>query len=337
MSRRCKNCQMEWKMNDKMKFNARTYSRLGQSGAVFGMCLPGLMEDYPLKVLSSDMSVTAGLDRFKVLYPDAFYNVGIAEQNLLGIASGLASEGYRTIAVAQAAFITMRSFEQVRQYAGYMQFPVIIVGISSGFALTFFGPTHYAIEDLCLMRSIPGMTVLSPADAGEAVKAFGQALKLNTPVYIRLTGGLNNPVVYPEDFDYRIGKVNWIAREGEDIILFATGSMVRQAVVAARMLKEMNIGVRVADVHTIKPLDKDAIDACKNSRLFVTVEEHSVTGGLGGALAEYMVQKNDFPPLLCLGVRNCFFNPGDYNYLIEQNRLTPELIVEDIIMKYKNL
>ena len=159
------------------KFNPRVYFRLGQSGSIFGMELMEQAGNYPFKVLSSDMSVVAGLDRFKKEYPDNFYNVGIAEQNLLGVAAGLDSEGFKTIAVAQACFISMRSFEQVRQYLGYMGGKVMCVGINSGFSLTFFGNTHYAIEDLALMRSIPNMTVLSPADAGEAVKLFDAALK----------------------------------------------------------------------------------------------------------------------------------------------------------------
>lgn len=322
-------------MGTKTKFNARIYSRLGQSGSIFGMSLPEIRADYLIKVLSSDMSVTAGLDRFKTLYTNDFYNVGIAEQNLLGIAAGLASEGYRTVAVAQAAFISMRSFEQVRQYLGYMDYPVVVVGISSGFALTFFGNTHYAIEDLALMRSIPGMTVLSPADAGEAVKAFEQALETNVPVYIRLTGGLNNPIVYSEDFEYRIGKACPVYQEGEEITLFATGSMVYQAIKAADILKMNGIDTRVFDMHTLKPLDVACIDKCKNSHLFVSLEEHNRIGGLGGAIAEYISQAGDFPPLLRLGVKDCFSTPGDYAYLIEQNRLTPDLIAEDILLRYR--
>ena len=178
------------------KFNSRAYCRLGQSGSVFGMELMEQAQNYNFKVLSSDMSVVAGLDRFKREYPQNFYNVGIAEQNLLGVAAGLDSEGYKTIAVAQACFISMRSFEQVRQYLGYMGGKVMCVGINSGFSLTFFGNTHYAIEDIALMRSIPNMTILSPADAGEAVKAFETALKVDGPVYLRLSGSLMTPIVY---------------------------------------------------------------------------------------------------------------------------------------------
>ena len=323
--------------NERKKYNARAYSRLGQSGAIFGLSLREQMTKYPIKVLSSDMSVTAGLDRFKSMYPEHFYNVGIAEQNLLGVSAGLASEGFKSVAVAQAAFISMRSFEQVRQYMGYMHNNVIAIGISSGFALTFFGNTHYAIEDLSLMRSIPNMIVLSPADAGEAIKAFEAALAVESPVYIRLTGGLDNPVVYKEDFEYEIGKSNIVYNAGEDITLFATGSMVYHSIKAAELLSEQGISSRVIDMHTIKPLDYTIISSCRSSKLFVTVEEHNIVGGLGSAVADYISAESIYPPLYKLGVADCFSRPGDYSYLLEQNRLTPELIAEDVLLKYNTI
>lgn len=324
-------------METKSKFNARTYSRLGQSGSIFGLSLVEQAEQYPIKVLSADMSVTAGLDRFKSRFPNSFYNVGIAEQNLIGISAGLSSEGFKSIAVAQAAFISMRSFEQVRQYMGYMHHNMIAIGISSGFALTFFGNTHYAMEDLSLMRSIPSMIVLSPADAGEAVKAFECALAKDSPVYIRLTGGLNTPIVYQEDFDYQIGKANQVYSEGDSVTLFATGSMVYQAIKTAERLKEIGICSRVIDVHTIKPLDCTIITACKQSKLFVSIEEHSVIGGLGSAIADYISQHANFPLLYKLGIQDSFSAPGDYSYLLTQNRLTPKLIAEDVLSKYNTL
>lgn len=317
-----------------LKYNARAFSMLGQSGAVFGLAAPALRERYPIKILSSDMSVAAGLNRFKSSYSADFYNVGIAEQNLIGVSSGLSAEGFKSVAVAQACFITMRSFEQVRQMMGYMHHPVIAVGIGSGFALTFFGNTHYAIEDLSLMRSIPGLVVLSPADAGEAVKAFEAALKIDSPVYIRLTGGLNTPIVYRKDFDYIIGQSNVVFEEGRDVTVFATGSMVAQSIEAAGILKERGIKLSVVDVHTIKPLDVNAIGEHLNSKLLVSVEEHNVTGGLGTAIAEYLSLWSHSPSLLRLGVQDVFSKPGDYGYLLAQHRLTPELIAEDILNKY---
>lgn len=317
-------------------FNPRVYCRLGQSGSVFGMELMEQAENYSFKVLSSDMSVVAGLDRFKKTYPDNFYNVGIAEQNLIGVAAGLDSEGFKTIAVAQACFISMRSFEQIRQYFGYMGGKVMCVGINSGFSLTFFGNTHYAIEDMALMRSIPNMSVLSPADAGEAVKLFEAALKIDGPVYMRLCGSLNTPIVYKEDYDIQIGKAITL-KEGKDITIFATGLMVNNSLKAAEFLKEKGIDATVVDVHTIKPIDLETILLYHDRKLIVSVEEHNVIGGLGSAIADVLSEKGNNPPLLKIGVQDHFMPVGDYNYLVEQAGLKPEQITEIIIKKLDTL
>jgi len=318
------------------KLNARIYSKLGQSGSVFGIGLfEAFKEHANIVVLSSDMSSTAGLDRFKTMYPDLFYNVGIAEQNLIGIAAGLSSEGRKPIVTAQAAFISMRSCEQVRQYLGYMKSNVIAVGIGAGFALTFFGNTHYSMEDMSIMRTIPGITIISPSDAGQAAKAIIEAANLSGPVYIRLTGGLNNPIVYKEDYDLIIGKAIKI-KEGSDITVFATGSMVYQSLKAAEIIEKQNLTVRVIDVHTIKPLDTEIIRSCLDSNLFVSIEEHSVIGGLGTAIAEFMAENKGMPSLLRLGVKDQFSHPGDYPFLLEQNKLQPIQIAEDIIKQYNS-
>lgn len=318
------------------KFNPRVYFRLGQSGSIFGMELMEQAGNYPFKVLSSDMSVVAGLDRFKKEYPDSFYNVGIAEQNLLGVAAGLDSEGYKTIAVAQACFISMRSFEQIRQYLGYMGGKVMCVGINSGFSLTFFGNTHYAIEDMALMRSIPNMTVLSPADAGEAVKIFDAALKVDGPVYLRLSGSLNTPIVYKEDYDLAIGKAVQL-KEGKDIVIFATGLIVNNSIKAAELLLEQGISASVVDIHTIKPIDRECILSNCDKKLMVSVEEHNVVGGLGTAIADVLSEIRNTPPLLKLGVQDHFMPVGDYNYLVEQAGLTPVQIAESITNKLATL
>lgn len=316
------------------KFNPRILSRLGQSGSIFGLALLDSMNEYRLKVVSADMSVVAGLDRFKKLYPNDFYNVGIAEQNMLGIASGLSSEGYKSIAVAQACFLSMRSFEQIRQYLGYMHNDVICVGINSGVSLTYFGNTHYAIEDISLMRSIPNMTVISPSDSGIAVKAFDVALRHDGPVYIRLNGGLNCPIVYNNDFNFTIGKSN-VVKEGSDVTIFATGSMVYKSLMAAELITDVSI--KVVDVTTIVPLDVSEIYNSKSSKLFVTIEEHNIIGGLGSAISEVMSSVSCMPPLLRLGIKGFYDRIGDYNYLLEKARLTPELIAEDIMDKYRSL
>ena len=283
-----------------------------------------------VKVVSADMSRPAGLERYKSQYPQNFYNAGIAEQNMMGIAAGLSSEGYKTIAVAQACFISMRSFEQIRQYMGYMQFPIICVGINSGFSLTFFGNTHYAIEDLALMRAIPNMVVLSPSDSTMAVTLFEKAMECNMPVYIRLLGGLNLPILYNEQPQVTIGG-SMVLREGSDVTILATGLMVHHALLVAEKLNESGVGTKVVDMYAIKPIDKNIIVNSKQSKLIVTIEEHNTIGGLGSAVSDVLTEYNMSRRLLRLGIYDQFNSVGDYDFLLEQNRLTPELITEDIL------
>ncbi len=314
-----------------LKWDARMLSMFGQNGAVFGWALPQIHEAYPAKILTSDMAAGAGLARFKSLYPSDFYDVGIAEQNLLGMTAGLCSEGCKCVAEAQACFLTMRGFEQVRQYFGYMGLPAVLVGINSGFALTYFGNSHYALEDLALMRTVPGMMVLSPADAGEAVKAFIAALKADVPVYLRLSGLPNLPVVYADDFDYEPGKLTLLYDRGSDYVLFATGTMVYPCLRVAEQLAEENRFGKVVDVHTIKPLDREGIlDLSRDAKVVFSVEEHFVTGGLGSAVAEVLAGEGNMPALVRLGVKDGFSAVGDYHYLLEQHGLTQEGILSSV-------
>jgi transketolase len=313
------------------KASARTYSRLGQSGALFGMGLLEAADEVgDVYLLTADMGKPAGMSRFKNRYPDRFINVGIAEQNLVGMAAGIASEGHMVVASAQAVFLSMRSFEQVRQFAGYMNLPLVLVGVAAGFGLTFFGNTHYAIEDLALMRTIPGMTVMSPSDAGQAAKSIVVALKSGQPTYIRCTAGLNAPVLYDTDYDLEPGRPIEL-KAGSDVAILATGAVVANALAAAFTLDELDVSTAVLDVHTVKPFAADCLDRYRDVRLLVSVEEHSVIGGLGGAIAEQLAAQTSHPPLLRLGVQDRFLAPGDYQYLIQQAGLDQSSIVERIL------
>lgn len=311
--------------------SSRTYSRLGQAGSLFGMGLFDAIEAVgDVFLLTADMGKPAGMNRFRAKCPERFVNVGIAEQNLIGMAAGFASEGHPVVASAQAAFISMRSFEQVRQYLGYMKLPIVTVGVSAGFGLTFFGNTHYAIEDMALMRTIPGITILSPSDAGQAAKAIVAALKSKSPVYIRCTGGLNVPSIYKCDYEFEIGKAIEI-KPGTKVAIFATGTVTANALEAALSLDGKGISTAVIDVHTIKPLDTACIDRYAEHKLVVSVEEHNVIGGLGGAIAEHLADLDAHPRLLRLGLKDRYFTPGDYPYMIRQSRLDADSIAEDIL------
>lgn|SRR5574344_1983468 len=318
-----------------MKYNARVLSLLGQGGGIFGLALMNKMKERTdIMVLSSDMSTPAGLDKFKNAYPDNFINVGIAEQNMIGVAAGLTDEGYKTVSVTQACFISMRAFEPVRQYLGYMHSNQILIGLGAGYSLTFLGNTHYALEDIALMRNIPDMKVIAPCDSYEAVKAFGAALKCDTPVYIRLYGGTNTPIVYKQDFEYEIGKAIEL-KKGNDIQIISTGSMVPQTMKVAEELEKEGYSVSLIDMHTIKPLDISVIN--KHSKMIVTVEEHFLIGGLGSAVSDYLVEQEKSPAFLKIGVEDRFSKVGDYQFLLDYNGLTAEKILNRIKDKIKSL
>ena len=315
------------------KINTKLMSMVGQGGSAFGMALMDLAasrED--IRILSADMSTPAGLDKFKAAYPERFINVGIAEQNLIGCAAGLASEGLRPICVAQSCFLSMRSFEQVRQYAGYMKLPIIIVGIASGLSLQFFGNTHFAVEDIALMRMVPGMTVVCPCDSLEAVNALEASLDHSGPVYIRLFGGTGIPAVYSQDYDFCLGRSIEL-REGKDVQILATGSMVNTALGAAGILEQQGIGVSVVNIHTIKPLDVAAIKLDK--KLLVTVEEHRIFGGLGGVVSEYLSGIPNHPALLRLGFGDGNIKVGGYGYMLKDAGLTAEGVAGSIMENIK--
>ena len=311
------------------KAKAKLWSRLG-ARAVFGQAvLETAKERDDFYVLSADLGQSSGLGRFRGEFPDRFVNCGIAEQNLIGIAAGLAKDGTNVFATSFSPFVTMRACEQVRMNMGYMQLNIKTVGLGSGLVMAQLGNSHFGIEDASVMRAIPGMTVINPADGAEIVKTVEALCEFNGPAYLRLTGGPGLPVVYEEDFDFRIGKAIPL-REGKDIAMIATGTMVRYALDAAELLAEQGIDASVTDMHTIKPLDTEAVKAQLDRKLIVTVEEASITGGLGSAVAECIAMEKDKPPQLMLGIRDCFPHAGSYSYLLEQCRLTAVQIAEDI-------
>ena len=311
------------------KAKARLWSRLG-ARAVFGQAiLETAKERDDFYVLSADLAQSSGLVRFRGEFPDRMINTGIAEQNLIGIAAGLAKDGTNVFATSFSPFVTMRACEQVRMNMGYMQLNIKTVGLGSGLVMAQLGNSHFGLEDASVMRAIPGMTVVCPADGAEIVKAVEALCDFDGPAYLRLTGGPGLPVVYEEDFDYRIGKAVTV-REGKDIAIFAAGTMVYYAKEAAGLLAEQGIDAAVIDMHTIKPLDTEAVEALLDKKLIVTVEEATVVGGLGSAVAEYIALKKNRPPHLMLGIRDCFPHAGSYLYLLEQCRLTAGQIAEDI-------
>lgn len=313
--------------------NIRTWSRLGSCGA-FGMTALELPEvDDSIVMLTADLCFYSGLERFKAKYPDRLYNFGIAEQNLIGVAAGMAKEGLNPFATTYATFASTRCCDQVRVNMGYMQLGVKIVGLTAGLSVGILGATHMSFEDIAIMRSIPNITVLSPADCTETVKATLAAATHKGPVYLRLTGTMGNPIVYHEDYNYEIGKAITL-KDGIDISIIATGTMVYYSLKVAEILENKGISCQVVDMHTIKPIDKNAILTACNNKMIVTVEEHSIFGGLGSAVAELLSGKKTRPPHLILGISDEFKHAGTYEYLLEQYGLTIEKISEKIENKF---
>lgn len=315
----------------------RMWSMLGKRGT-FGTALTELAPEYDnLMAISADFARSSGLERYAKTYPDKFLNVGIAEQNLIGIASGLASEGYNVFATSFASFITTRSYEQVKIHCGYMRHNVKVVGLAAGFGVQQQGNTHYGLDDLCLMRAIPNLTILSPADSTEVVKATQALLEFDGPAYLRLCGEAGDPLVYKENYDFKIGKAI-ILREGGDVTIVATGTMVYQSLQAAKKLAEEGIECTVINMHTIAPLDIGAINNySSNSKLVVTVEEGFVSGGLGAAVTEAIVRtgKNN-PPVEIIGLAD-FPHAGSYKYMLDQTGLDATHIAERIKTRLADL
>lgn len=311
------------------KRNIRAWSMMGPTG-VFGVAMNELAKCYTdFNVVTADLCTFSGLERFSKEYPERFYNVGIAEQNMLGIAAGMTKEGINTFAATYASFATTRALDQVRVSMGYMGIPLKLVGLTAGFASGILGATHMALEDIATVRAIPNMVILSPADCLEAVKCIEAALLCEAPVYIRLTGTARMPIVYTEDFVYKIGE-NKCLKEGDDVCIFATGSMVHYGLQVSNELENEGINAKVYDVHTLKPFEKKIIEENLKAKLFVTIEEHSVIGGLGDIIAGEIAIMPSHPKLLKIGVEDFYPHAASYDCLLERAGLTKEAVVEKI-------
>ncbi len=292
----------------------------------YGNALAALGEKYDFVVLDADLAAATKTGIFKKKFPERFFDCGIAEGNMMTVAAGIATTGKPVFASTFAMFAAGRAFEQVRNSIAYPHLNVKIGATHAGITVGEDGATHQCLEDLGVMRTIPGMVVLNPADDVEARAAVEWALNYVGPVYIRF-GRLAVPVVFDEaDYKFEFGK-NLTVREGTDVTIMATGTMLYMAIEAAEKLAEEGISARVTNVHTIKPIDKeDIIEAAKTTGCIVTAEEHNILGGLGSAVAE-VVCENCPVPVLRVGVEDKFGKSGKVPALLEAYGLTTENIV----------
>lgn len=284
--------------------------------------------DERIVVLDADLSGSTKTSGFAKAFPERFFDMGIAEQNMIGTASGLATCGKIPFASSFAIFVVGRAFEQVRNSVAYPKLNVKIAATHAGITVGEDGGSHQSIEDIALMRALPNMTVLVPSDAISTKEAVKTALKIEGPVYIRL-GRSGVPMVHKEDFSMELGKAV-VLKEGKDVTIVATGIMVAMALEASDLLEKESILAQVLEIHTIKPLDKEALVlAAKKTNALVVAEEHSIVGGLGSAVAEALME--EYPvPLKRLGVPDVFGESGSPKELLQKYNLTSLGIVEAV-------
>ena len=297
----------------------------------YGDALVEIGKDKNVVALDADLSESTRSNWFKKEYPERFFQMGISEQDMMGTAAGLALSGKIPFASTFAIFASCRALDQVRNAIAYPKLNVKIVGSHAGLLTGEDGVSHQAIEDIAVMRAIPNMTVISPADFTEAKKAVKAIYDYDGPVYLRLGRG-KLPVIYDEDYNFEIGKGSML-KEGDDIAIIATGALVNEALKAHQLLEKENINARIVNISTIKPIDKDIIvKAAKETKAIITCEDHNVVGGLGSAVAD--VLSEEYPKKIYkIGIKDTFAESGSASDLYKKYELT----VEDIVEKAKEI
>lgn len=295
----------------------------------YGEALVELGKEYDnLIVMDADLSKSTMTAKFRDVYPDRFFNMGIAEQNLYGTAAGLALSGKIVCASTFAMFAAGRAFEIIRNSIGYTKANVKICATHAGITVGEDGASHQTFEDIALMRTIPGMTVINPSDGMSAKKLIKQAVAMEGPCYIRL-GRAAVPIFYDDSAELILGKGN-VVKDGKDVTVVATGIMVNEAATAAQELSKDGIDLRIIDIHTIKPIDEEIIiKAAKETGAIVTAEEHSVIGGLGSAVSEVVV-KNCPVRMEMVGQQDTYGESGKPEELKKKYKMTAEDIVKAV-------
>ena len=280
-------------------------------------------------VLSADSSSGSGLSNFNKKFPERHFEFGIMEQGVMGIASGLATTGKIPVFAAIAPFVTARPYEMFRNDLGYMKQNVKVVGRCVGLTYDQLGSTHHSIDDVAIIRTIPGVTILNPGDPVTIKKAVHAMIEHTGPCYMKI-GSPKMPVIYPDDVEFKIGK-GIVLSEGTDVALIGTGTVLPKAVAAAKLLEEAGISVRLIDVHTIKPIDRELVlSAAREIGKIVTVEEHYIAGGLGSVIAELCSEEHP-AKMKMIGIGDFYASNGPYEELLGKYGLQPEQIKETVI------
>lgn len=289
-------------------------------------------QDSRVVMLSGDIGNRL-FDKFKAKHPARFFNCGVAEANMMGVAAGMAMNGFRPVAYTITPFVTTRCLEQIRTDVCYHEAPVTIVAVGAGLAYSGLGPTHHACEDISFLRSIPNMVVICPGDAFEVRAALQASMKQDRPVYIRM-GKKGEPVVHPGPIEnFQIGKAIAIS-DGKDVCLLSTGNMLPEVIEAAHKLGEKGISAQVVSFHTVKPLDEAFLkDAFGRFKLVATIEEHSLIGGFGAAVSEWLTDSRTANQnFMRFGTPDAFFKKsGEQEYAREMLGLSAHQIAEKIV------
>ncbi len=312
------------------KRNLRVWSMLGMRRIV-GQMLQEMAQWDKFIFMTADVARYFGAESFAQKYPEQIIDVGIAEQNLVGVAAGMVKEGMNVFAASYAPFLTARALDFVRVNMGYMKLGVKLIGVGGGLAESDLSPTHMGLEDIANMTVIPNITVISPCDGAELIKVLRALKNYHQPVYLQLTGKTNLPMIYQEDFSYQIGKAN-VLKDGQDIAIIASGVVVQAALLAAERLEKAGYRTAVIDMHTIKPLDKETINRYLSVKVIVSVQEQMEGSGMSALLAAHLLQQPQSPAFLDIGVKDFYPLSAEY----EEALLACGLNEEGIYQKIKD-
>lgn len=315
------------------KRQARLWSRIGARATLGQAILELANTDDDLIAISADLGRSSGFGPLVAKHPGKFINAGIAEQNMIGVSAGFSKLGYNVYATSFAPFLSYRASEMIRMNLSYMKIPVNLVGLASGLALGFLGNSHFGLEDISIFKTFPEINIFSPADCSEIFKIIELTSKLKEPCYIRLTGGVNFPIVYEVDYNFEFGKFKSVFSSGNEVHIYATGSLVYHCREAAKLLEDDGINCKVFNVHTIRPFDsRSFLENCsKSPKLIVSAEEHFIDGGLGSLILEE-IYKIRIPrlSLLKIGIPNSYLKSGEYEFLMNEYGLNSRSIFNSI-------
>ena len=317
-----------------MNFNAsqaKQWSRMGPR-AMFGQFMMEIAKkNKKLMVLSADLGRSSGLARYKMEFPDQYISVGISEQNLVGVAAGLANEGFKVFVTSFAPFLSMRASEQVRMNLGYMKHNVNIVALGSGLSMGFLGNSHFGLEDIAIMRTVPNLNISCPADCAELGKVLNDyTTNERGPSYIRLSGVPGSKYIYESNYNYKFGK-NITITKGKDVLVLAYGSILGEVKLSLNTLARSNISAEVINVVSLKPIDNRLINSLRKFKKIITIEEHTSIGGLSTIIAE-KIQKNKIKTeLSSISLPDKFGPTGKYDYLLKYHGLDSKNIAKKII------